>query len=68
MRKDPDLQAGLLLGAPGHAAFAVRKDAPELQRALDDYLGNLRKTGSWSRLVVKYFGNDALAILGRAKQ
>jgi len=68
IRKDPELQAGMFLGTAGHAAFGVRKTDPELQRALDEYLGNLRKTGSWSRLVVKYFGNDALAILGRAKQ
>ncbi len=68
IRKDPQLQAGLFLGAPGHACFGVRKSDPELQKAIDEYLGNLRKTGSWSRLVVKYFGNDALAVLGRAKQ
>ena len=68
IRKDRDLQAGLFLGTAGRAAYAVRKDEPELLRALDDYLGNLRKTGTWSRLVVKYFGSDALAVLGRAKQ
>jgi ABC-type amino acid transport substrate-binding protein len=68
IRKDPELQAGLFLGTPGHAAFGVRKEDAALQGALDEYLGNLRKTGTWSRLVVKYFGNDALAILGRAKQ
>jgi len=68
IRKDAALQAGLYLGAPGRAAYAARKDAPELLRALDEYIGNLQKTGTWSRLVVKYFGNDALAVLGRAKQ
>jgi ABC-type amino acid transport substrate-binding protein len=68
IRKDPALQAGLYLGAPGRAAYAARKDAPELLRALDEYIGNLQKTGTWSRLVVKYFGSDALAVLGRAKQ
>lgn len=68
IRKDAELQPGLFLGAPGRAAYALRKDEPELLAALDEYLGNIRKTGSWSRLVVKYFGNDALTILGRAKQ
>jgi ABC-type amino acid transport substrate-binding protein len=68
IRKDPELQAGLLLGTPGRAAYCVRKEDAELLRALDEYLGNTRKNGSWSRLVVKYFGNDALAILGRARQ
>ncbi|HET7291588.1 MAG TPA: transporter substrate-binding domain-containing protein [Vicinamibacteria bacterium] len=68
IRKDRELQAGLFLGTPGRAAYALRKGEPELLRALDEYLGNLRKTGSWSRLVVKYFGDDALAVLGRARQ
>jgi ABC-type amino acid transport substrate-binding protein len=68
IRKDPELQAGLFLGTPGRAAYGVRKQDAELLRTLDDYLGNTRRTGTWSRLVVKYFGNDALAILGRAKQ
>jgi len=68
IRKDAALQAGLYLGTPGRAAYAARKDDPQLVGALDEYLGNLRKTGTWSRLVVKYFGNDALAVLNRAKQ
>jgi ABC-type amino acid transport substrate-binding protein len=67
IRKDPVLQAGLFLGAPGRAAYAARKNDPELLRALDEYLGNLQKAGTWSRLVVKYFGSDALAVLGRAR-
>jgi ABC-type amino acid transport substrate-binding protein len=67
MRSDPALQAGLFLGPPGHAAWGVRKSDPELHQALDAYLENVRRT-SWSRLVVKYFGEDALKVLGRARQ
>ena len=37
-----------------------------LQRALDEYVGNVRRGSSWSRLVVKYFGDQALSVLGRS--
>jgi ABC-type amino acid transport substrate-binding protein len=68
VRRDPALQLGLFLGAPGHSAFGIRKKDPELLRAFDDYLANLRKSATYSRLVVKYFGNDALRVLGRARK
>ncbi len=67
-RRDPDLQAGMFFGAPGHTAWALRKEDAQLQRALDDYLDNQRRTPSWSRLVVEYFGEKALEVLGRAKR
>ena len=67
-RHDPDLQAGVVLGSPGSAAWALRKEDKQLKAALDDYLTNLRRTGSWSRLVVKYFGRDALSVLGKQRQ
>lgn len=65
---DPALQAGLFLGEPTSAAWGVRKSDPQLKAALDEYLASLRRTPSWSRLVVKYFGEDALSVLGRAKK
>ncbi len=64
-KKNPGVVGGLLLGEPGSAAFAVRKGDAQLLQALDDYLGNFRKSPSWNRLVVKYFGESALAVLGR---
>jgi len=39
-----------------------------LKKALDEYMDGQRKAGAWSRLVVKYFGDRALSILGRAKE
>ena len=66
LRTDPDLQPGMFLGQAGSAAWAVRKGDPELRRALDEHLDNSRKTGSWSRLVVKYYGAGALQVLDRA--
>ena len=68
IRKDPELQTGLLLGTQGRACFGLRKGDVELKKALDEYIDGLRKTGTWSRLVVKYFGDRALAVLGRAKE
>ncbi|MGE0452178.1 MAG: substrate-binding periplasmic protein [Vicinamibacteria bacterium] len=61
----PGLQPGVFVGPATIAAFAVRKGDRQLLAALDAYLGNFRKSPSWSRLVVKYFGEQALSVLGR---
>jgi ABC-type amino acid transport substrate-binding protein len=60
------LQAGVTVGAPGRVAWAVRKEDRALREALDAYLANVRRGTSWSRLIVKYFGDQALSVLGRA--
>ena len=39
----------------------------ELKQALDEYMDSLRRTPSWSRLVVKYFGESALDVLKKAR-
>jgi len=61
------LEAGITVGAPGTVAWAVRKEDVALRAALDEFLANTRKSPSWSRLVVQYFGDQALAVLGRAR-
>jgi ABC-type amino acid transport substrate-binding protein len=61
------LEAGITVGAPGTVAWAVRKEDAALRVALDDYLANVRRSPSWSRLVVQYFGDQALTVLGRAR-
>ena len=66
LRSDPDLRAGMFVGPAGSAAWGLRKSDLELHRALDEHLDNSRKTGSWSRLVVKYYGAGALKVLDRA--
>jgi polar amino acid transport system substrate-binding protein len=66
-RRYPGLQGGLFLGPESHAGWALRKEDTRLRAALDEYLENLRKGASWSRLVVKYFGEQALSVLGRAR-
>jgi ABC-type amino acid transport substrate-binding protein len=66
-RKDPALELGLFLGQPTSVGYAVRKDQPQLLAALDDYVTNVRRTPTWSRLVVKYFGESGLEILRRSR-
>jgi len=65
--KDPDLQCGLFLGRPSSLAYGVRKDDRALREALNAYISNLRRTSTWSRLVVKYFGPSSLEILNKAR-
>jgi membrane-bound lytic murein transglycosylase F len=64
--REPELQAGPFLGPSRSAAWALRKEDGLLLRALDEYVENLRRTPSWGRLAVTYFGDDALSLLGRA--
>jgi len=59
------LRAGMVVGPAGRVAWAVRKEDTGLQRALDDYIGNVHRAATWNRLVVKYFGDQALEVLGR---
>jgi ABC-type amino acid transport substrate-binding protein len=66
MKRDPGLQAGLFLGEPGHAAWGLRKEDRQLRAALDEYLQYMRRSASWNRLVVKYFGEQALLVLGKS--
>jgi membrane-bound lytic murein transglycosylase F len=67
-RKDPELQVGAFLGPPGAIAWACRKGDATLLAALDDYIAGTRRTPTWGRLVVKYFGEEAPEILKRARE
>jgi ABC-type amino acid transport substrate-binding protein len=65
-KKDPQLEIGLVVGR-GIRAWALRKDSPKLLQALDDYIINVRRTPTWSRLVVKYYGEVALDLLRKTR-
>jgi len=65
-RDFPGLQAGVIVGPPGRVAWAVRKEDEALRRALDEHITNTRRGPTWGRLIVKYFGDQALTVLGRA--
>ena len=66
-RATKGLVAGATVGPRGKIAWAVRKQDPGLKAALDEYLGNVRRSPSWSRFIVKYFGDQALQVLGKDK-
>jgi polar amino acid transport system substrate-binding protein len=66
-RDSAGLVAGVTVGPPGRVAWAVRKQDAALRAALDEYLGNVRRGPSWSRLLVQYFGDQALQVLGRGR-
>jgi ABC-type amino acid transport substrate-binding protein len=66
-QEDPDIQLGAFLGPHASLAYGVPRGQPELLKALNDYIENLRRTPTWSRLVVKYFGKAAPEILKKAK-
>jgi ABC-type amino acid transport substrate-binding protein len=67
-REDPALQIGMFLGPPSSLAYAVRRGDRALLDALNDFLSNLRRTATWHRLVVDYFGVDALEVLKKARE
>jgi ABC-type amino acid transport substrate-binding protein len=66
-RKDPDLQIGMFLGGGDSYAYGVRRGDDALRQSLDEYIENLRRTPTWNRLVVKYFGDAAPEILKKAR-
>jgi membrane-bound lytic murein transglycosylase F len=65
--KNPDLQIGLFLGRPSSLAYGVRTENGELLAKLNEYVANVRRTATWSRLAVKYFGPSAPEILKKAR-
>lgn len=62
-RQHPDLQIGVALEEGHRAAYAVRKGAPQLLNALNNYLVELRRLPSWSRLLMKHFGESGAELL-----
>jgi lysine/arginine/ornithine transport system substrate-binding protein len=66
-RKDPLLQLGAFVGPPSSLAYGVRKEDTGLLAALNEYIANLRRSPTWSRLVVKYFGDAAVEVLRKAR-
>ena len=65
--KDAGLQLGAFVGPPSSLAYGVRKQDRELLAALDAYIANVRRSPTWSRLVVKYFGSAAVDVLRKAR-
>jgi membrane-bound lytic murein transglycosylase F len=66
-RHDPEIELGAFVGPPRSLAYGVRKQDTALLQALDEYIDNVRRTPTWSRLVVEYFGRSAPEILRKAR-
>jgi ABC-type amino acid transport substrate-binding protein len=66
-REDSQIQLGAFVGPPGSLAYGVRKEDAALLKALNEYIDNVRRTTTWGRLVVEYFGNSAPEILRKAR-
>lgn len=67
-QRDPQIQLGVFLGEPGSLAFGLRKADAALQAELSSNLDNFRRSPSWSRLVVKYLGDEAAEVLRKARE
>jgi ABC-type amino acid transport substrate-binding protein len=67
-RQSKDLEAGMLVGAAGRVSWAVRMQDQELLRAMNTYIETLRNSPAWSPLVLKYFSDDALRLIRRARR
>jgi membrane-bound lytic murein transglycosylase F len=66
-RLDPQIELGTFVGPPRSLAYGVRKTDTALLMALNEYIENLRRTPTWSRLVVEYFGDAAPEILKKVR-
>lgn len=65
--ENPALQVGMFVGPVVSRVFGVRKGDVALLKALNEYVENTRLSGAWQRLVVKYFGRNAVEILKSAR-
>jgi len=65
-RADPELELGAFVGPPGSLAWGLRPDDGALRELVDAHLENTRRSIGWNRLVVSYFGEDAVEILRKA--
>jgi membrane-bound lytic murein transglycosylase F len=66
-RQDPEMELGTFVGPPRSLAYGVRKQDAALLQALNEYIDNVRRTPTWSRLVVEYFGASAPDILRKVR-
>ena len=62
-KEDAAVQIGAFVGGRSSLVYGLRKEDVELLRALDQYLTNVKHGATWSRLVVKYFGEAAVDVL-----
>lgn len=64
-RRDPELRIGVAAGTAMSMAYGLRTEDEQLRAELDAYLDELRRSPTWSRLLIDYFGASAPSVLGR---
>lgn len=64
---DPSLQAGMFVGPATSLCWGVRKEDVALRLALDLHMESLKRSGTWTWLVRKYFRDEFLALLARMR-
>jgi ABC-type amino acid transport substrate-binding protein len=67
-QSDDALQVGTFVGPPASGAWGVRKEDEDLRAALNTHLGALRQSPAWGGMVLRYFSQDALELLARARE
>jgi ABC-type amino acid transport substrate-binding protein len=65
---DPKLQAGCFVGSVSSAAWGVRQQDDALRLALDQHISRLQRSPAWSSLVLRYYSQETLGLIARARQ
>lgn len=63
LRRRPGLLAGIAVGRKLSGAWGLRKADTQLRQKADEYIAGLRHSPMWSRLLVRYYGTDAVTAL-----
>ena len=59
----PNLDVGTVLSLPQQIAWAVRKNAPQLREATDEWLKQLKKQGTLRVIYDKYFNSPRTSVI-----
>jgi lysine/arginine/ornithine transport system substrate-binding protein len=64
---DDALQVGTFVGPPASGAWGLRKEDEALRQALNTHLKALQQSPAWGGMVLRYFSQDALELLAKAR-
>lgn len=59
----PNLDINTPLSLPQQIAWGVRKNSPQLQAAVDAWMGSIKRSGLYQTLFNKYFNNPRFSII-----
>jgi membrane-bound lytic murein transglycosylase F len=66
-RADPDIQLGMSVGPPQQLAYAVRREDPDLLRALNEHIASARASPVWVQLINRHFGAIGAEMLKKTR-